>query len=137
MDPEIWGPHGWKFLHSMTLSYPDNPSENDRNNFSQFFNILKDVLPCEKCQLHFAKNLQTYPVENHLENKESLFRWLVDIHNRVNVDNGKREYTYDEVTELYEKMYNKSDKGVFISNKWLIIILISLLICLTIYYINK
>ena len=93
-------------------------------------------MPCEKCQLHFAKNLQTYPIENHLENKESLFKWLVDIHNRVNVDNGKREYTYEEVTELYEKMYNKSDKGAFISNKWLIIIIIFLLICLTIY-INK
>ena len=137
MDPEIWGPHGWQFLHSITLSYPDNPSEKDRENHIQFFDKLKDVLPCEKCQLHFAKNLQTYPIENHLENKESLFKWLVDIHNRVNVDNGKREYTYEEVTELYEKMYNKNDKGVFISIKWLIIILIFLLICLTIYYINK
>ena len=137
MDPEIWGHHGWKFLHSMTLSYPDNPSENDRNNFSQFFNILKDVLPCEKCQLHFANNLQTYPVENHLENKESLFRWLVDIHNRVNVDNGKREYTYDEVTELYEKMYNKGGgNGVFISNKYLMYIFIVLIVCLMIYYIK-
>ena len=136
MDPEIWGPHGWQFLHSITLSYPDNPSEKDKENHIQFFDKLKDVLPCEKCKLHFAKNLQTYPIENHLENKESLFKWLVDIHNRVNVDNGKREYTYEEVTELYEKMYNKSDKSEFISNK-LIIILILLLICLTIYYINK
>jgi len=137
MDPNIWGPHAWQFLHSITLSYPENPSEKDRENHIQFFNILKDILPCEKCRIHYAQNLQTYPIENHLENKESLFRWLVDIHNRVNIDNGKKEYSYDEVTKLYEKMYNKNDKGLFISNKWLIIMLILLLICLAFYYIRK
>ena len=137
MDPNIWGPHAWQFLHSITLSYPDNPSESDRENHSQFFNMLKDILPCEKCRIHYAQNLQTYPIENYLESKESLFRWLVDIHNRVNVDNGKREYSYDEVTELYEKMYNKSDKGLFISNQWLYVIFVFLLLCLVFYYIRK
>ena len=23
MKPEIWGPHAWMFLHSITLEYPD------------------------------------------------------------------------------------------------------------------
>ena len=137
MDPNVWGPHAWQFLHSITLAYPDNPSEQDKQNHAQFFNMLKDILPCEKCQIHYMNNLQTYPIENHLEDKESLFRWLVDIHNRVNVDNGKKEYSYDEVTELYEKMYNKSDKGLFISNQWLYVIFVFLLLCLVFYYIRK
>ena len=30
MDPLIWGPHAWFFLHSITLVYPDNPSEQEK-----------------------------------------------------------------------------------------------------------
>jgi len=137
MDPNVWGPHGWQFLHSITLAYPDNPTDNDKQNHLQFFDSLKYILPCDKCKNHYAQTLMTYPIENHLENKESLFRWLVDVHNRVNIDNNKREYSYDEVTEIYEKMYSKSDKGLFISNQWLYVIFVFLLLCLTFYYIRK
>ena len=67
MDPEIWGPHAWQFLHSITLSYPDNPTLEDKNNHAQFFNSLKDILPCQKCQDHFTQNLQENPVENYVQ----------------------------------------------------------------------
>ena len=85
MDPEVWGPHGWQFLHSITLAYPDNPTLEDKNNHTQFFNSIQNILPCQSCRDHYSLSLQELPVEQHLENKESLFRWLVDIHNRVNV----------------------------------------------------
>ena len=149
MDPEVWGPHGWQFLHSITLAYPDNPTLEDKNNHAQFFNGIQNILPCQSCRDHYTQNLQALPVEQHLENKESLFRWLVDIHNRVNVKNNKREYSYDEVTKLYEKMYDKSndksgDKSndntygnKLIGNKWLFILLIVLLIILGIYHYSK
>tara|TARA_Y100001973_G_scaffold88978_1_gene134840 strand:- start:169 stop:642 length:474 start_codon:yes stop_codon:yes gene_type:complete len=157
MDPKVWGPHGWQFLHSITLAYPDNPTLEDKNNHAQFFNGIQNILPCQRCRDHYSLSLQELPVEQHLENKESLFRWLVDIHNRVNVKNNKREYSYDEVTKLYEKMYDKSndntygksndksgdksnDKSVgskLIGNKWLFIFLIVLLIILGIYHYSK
>ena len=140
MEPEIWGPHAWQFLHSITLSYPDNPTLEDKNNHAQFFNSIQNILPCQKCRDHYTQNLQAFPVEQHLDNKESLFRWSIDLHNRVNVINNKREYSYDEVTELYEKMYDKSEKSIgnkLIGNKWLFIFLIILLIILGIYHHNK
>ena len=140
MEPEIWGPHAWQFLHSITLSYPDNPTLEDKNNHAYFFNSIQNILPCQKCRDHYTQNLQAFPVEQHLDNKESLFRWLVDVHNRVNVTNNKREYSYDEVTELYEKIYSKSEMSTgskLIGNKWLFILLIILLIILGIYHHNK
>ena len=140
MEPEIWGPHAWQFLHSITLSYPDNPTLEDKNNHAQFFNSIQNILPCQKCKDHYTQNLHILPIEQHLDNKESLFRWSVDLHNRVNVINNKREYSYDEVTELYEKMYDKSEKSIgskLIGNKWLFIFLIILLIILGIYHHNK
>ena len=137
MEPEIWGPHAWQFLHSITLSYPDNPTLEDKNNHAQFFNSIQNILPCQKCKDHYTQNLHILPIEQHLDNKESLFRWSVDLHNRVNVMNNKREYSYDEVTELYEKMYDKSNGIRLIGNKWLFIFLIILLIILGIYHHNK
>ena len=137
MEPEIWGPHAWQFLHSITLSYPDNPTLEDKNNHAQFFNSIQNILPCQNCKDHYTQNLQAFPVEQHLDNKESLFRWLVDVHNRVNVTNNKREYSYDEVTELYEKIYSKSEGNKLIGNKWLFIFLIVLVIILGIYHHNK
>ena len=140
MEPEIWGPHAWQFLHSITLSYPDNPTLEDKNNHAQFFNSIQNILPCQKCKDHYTQNLHAFPVEQHLDNKESLFRWSIDLHNRVNVMNNKREYSYDEVTEYYEKMYNKSEISTsykLINNKWLFILLIVLLIILGIYHYNK
>jgi FAD-linked sulfhydryl oxidase len=136
MDPNVWGPHGWYFLHSITLAYPDNPSDDVKMIHNNFFNSLKDILPCDKCKIHYAQNLLTYPVENHLENKESLFKWLVDIHNRINIDSGKREYSYDEVTELYENMYNKSNKNL-LTNKVLFALFGLLLLCLVFFYLRK
>ena len=26
MEPNIWGPGAWTFLHSITLNYPNNPN---------------------------------------------------------------------------------------------------------------
>ena len=26
MEPNIWGPGAWTFLHSITFQYPENPS---------------------------------------------------------------------------------------------------------------
>ena len=37
MDPEVWGPHGWYFLHSITLAYPDNPTDDDKTYHKNFF----------------------------------------------------------------------------------------------------
>ena len=46
MRPEIWGPHAWIFLHSVTLEYPDNPTDEDKQNMINFIDSLGNVLPC-------------------------------------------------------------------------------------------
>ena len=30
MEAKIWGPHAWIFLHSITMAYPENPTDNDK-----------------------------------------------------------------------------------------------------------
>ena len=46
--PILWGNNYWNFLYLITLGYPENPTQEDKNIFSEFFTNL--VLPCKTCQ---------------------------------------------------------------------------------------
>ena len=37
MEPNIWGPHAWLFLHTITLNFPDNPTKEEKEKYKQFF----------------------------------------------------------------------------------------------------
>mgnify|MGYP006225369579 FL=1 len=107
MNPKFWGPHGWIFLHSVTMNYPKNPSNNDKQLYRNFFSSLTRVLPCEKCAYHYKQHIKDDPIEPALENRDKLVRWLIKIHNKVNADLGKPHYSYEQVIEEYKyKLFN-------------------------------
>ena len=101
IKPDIWGPHGWKFMHYVSLGYPSNPSEEDKRNYKNFYTSLQHILPCAKCAQNYSHNLKKYPIDNHLGSRDTLIRWVIDIHNQVNNELGKKEYTYIEALDLY------------------------------------
>lgn len=101
ITPEIWGPHGWKFLHYVSFGYPSEPTTEQKNNYKTFFTSLQHVLPCSICAKHYSKNLQEDSFNEALVNKDSLIRWLIDIHNDVNEMKGKKIFSYDEAIKLY------------------------------------
>jgi hypothetical protein len=103
MEPNVWGPPGWTFLHTVTFQYPENPTDLDKQKYYTFFNSLKNVLPCPNCREHYHENFENIPIR--LESREDLIEWLIDIHNEVNKKNNKRIYTYKEVYNKYNKMY--------------------------------
>ncbi len=106
MNPDIWGPPAWTFLHSITFAYPNNPTDVNKKNYAQFFNSLAPVLPCATCSYNYRQNLIDDPVENHLSNKKSLIKWLINVHNKVNIDNNKPTLNYQTVINNYTKLYN-------------------------------
>lgn len=89
MDPTVWGPPAWTFLHTVTLTYPDQPTPKEKQAMAVFFQSLSEILPCQACQRHYARHLQRYPIAPALANKTSLIRWLITLHNQVNVSLGK------------------------------------------------
>ena len=110
IKPTIWGPHGWKFLHYVSLGYPNSPSYEDKSNYKQFYHSLQHVLPCEKCAMNYKQNLVKLPIDNHLESRDSLVKWVIDIHNLVNNELGKEKVSYEEALDLYtnESINSKS-----------------------------
>jgi hypothetical protein len=102
--PDIWGPHGWKFIHYITLGYPNNPTEEQKRNYYDFFMSLSKVIPCVICGAHFRENLKITPLDDAaLKDKESLMAWGIKMHNHVNAKNGKKIYSIKEGIEAIIK----------------------------------
>ena len=137
MEPEIWGPNAWLFLHTVTFNYPKNPTVIDRNNYYDFFNSLQNVLPCQKCQEHYKLNLQKFPIQ--LQSRRHLVQWLINMHNAVNIKNGKEAWTYDEVYDKYSVLYGDSNTGFSLPNmeKYIIFIILIVVIIVIYFYYNK
>ena len=124
-----WGPQAWSFIHYIALSYPDNPTEEDKNNYKDFYINLQNVLPCPKCASNYKDNLERIPIDTSLVGNKELFKWTIDIHNMVNNELGKRKYTYEEVFKIYLKDTSKETNNIFIIiSGALLIILVGYLI---------
>ena len=103
----IWGPPAWTFLHTITFNYPNNPSVQDKQNYYNFFDSLKFVLPCDKCKKHYKENSRD--LKDNLNSRDDLVKWLIDIHNDVNIKNNKSVWSYADVYNKYQDMYNNSN----------------------------
>ena len=82
MDPNLWGPSLWTFLHYLSLSYPENPTTDEQELIFNYLSSLQKIIPCEKCRKKFNKHLDSMEVEVLL-GRDNLVRWLFNIHNLV------------------------------------------------------
>jgi hypothetical protein len=104
MDKSQWGPALWRSLHTISMAYPDSPSEKDRKSYGRFFADLGDVIPCEECASNYREHLKAIPVEQGLENGNALFEWSVRLHNAVNEKIGKRsDWTTEQAMAVLEE----------------------------------
>lgn len=67
----------------------------------KLFQSLGSMLPCGDCCVNYSNEFSIASISKHLHSKESLSRWLVDLHNRVNVRLGKSTMTYAEVVAMF------------------------------------
>ena len=99
-QPQEWGPGAWKFLHTITFSYPESPDQKTQERTYRFFDALQHVLPCSKCRGHYSNQFRRI-TSSTFRNRESLTRWLVDLHNVVNESHGKKPLAYDDIRAMY------------------------------------
>jgi hypothetical protein len=117
LGPDVWGPHGWKFIHFVALGYPKNPTNEDKENYKLFFKALPNVLPCSICKVHFNQNAINNPLTDEiLEDRIKLLNWTIDLHNEVNKINNKKNINYNEGLNLLLNNFKDSSESV-IDNK--------------------
>lgn len=82
----VWGPMGWMTLHSISLLYPDNPSQSDKQILHKFLDDFANSITCPHCEKHFKTMFENYR-KLHPEwssSKFQLFLFIVRAHNTVN-----------------------------------------------------
>ena len=139
MNPNVWGPVGWKFLHSITFNYPHRPTNAEMKSTIDFFGSLGKMLPCTICQQHYENHLKQYPIEDAVINRSSLVNWLINIHNQVNIQLGKPVLDPLHVIKQYKKwMGHLPDRVVRGKQQYLsifhLLIILVILILLVFYF---
>lgn len=115
--PDVWGPHGWKFIHFITLGYPNNPTKNDKKNYKNFFTNFKNIIPCSICANNYNEHLEKYPLNDSvLSNKKKFITWGINMHNLVSEMYNKKTYGYkdglQEIIKSCDPIYVKNNDTI-------------------------
>lgn len=94
-----WGRPAWIFLHEMAIAFPNQPTEQDKENAKQFLKYLATMLPCAQCKKEFAAFLNMNPPT--VDNACNFQTWLFDAHNHVNQRLGKPVFTREQYRRQY------------------------------------
>jgi hypothetical protein len=106
METIFWGPDGWKFLHTLTFLYPENPSFEDKSRMVEFMKLLCFILPCKYCRSSFTKYSKSLPINKYLDSRKNVIEWLYHMHNKVNGKLKRQGFCHSENPSI-EKVYTK------------------------------
>jgi hypothetical protein len=137
LDPKIWGPKFWFFLHTISLTYPKYPNAVTKKKYYEFMQNLPLFLPIEEIASNFSKLLDKYPIQPYLDNKESFIKWVWFIHNKINEQLEKPVISLNEFyIKYYENYKSKNTKLIeyYKIRQKIIYITIIICICFLIYY---
>ena len=105
LDPLVWGPPFWFFLHTLTLGYPEYPNDVTKRKYYDLIQNIPLFVPNAEMGGHFAHLLDIYPVSPYLVSRDSFVRWMIHIHNRMNRHLGKEEMELLEAMDQYMSAY--------------------------------
>jgi hypothetical protein len=104
LPPSVWGPFFWHTMHISALGYPTKPTYAHKKAAKEFFESLLFLIPCPVCREHYGEFMKNMPVTPFLDRREDLFKWTIELHNRVNQSLGKPRYTEMESIEFYKRL---------------------------------
>lgn len=95
-----WQQITWNIFHTISLNY----NEQYRDEYINFFNSMKVIIPCKICRNHYIDNLNkpNMNIESNM-NKNKIFNWTVDLHNIINKKHNKKLWTHDDAKKYYQE----------------------------------
>lgn len=109
LDPTIWGPHFWFFLHTIAMTYPNHPNEVNKKKYYDLIQNFYLFIPVERISSDFKRLIDDYPITPYLDNRESFVRWIWFIHNKINQKLEKPEITLKQFYKQYRDGYKSSN----------------------------
>jgi hypothetical protein len=104
MPPSVWGPFFWHTMHLVALGYPNAPSYQEKKAAKEFYESFAFLIPCPICKTHYEEKLKEMPLTVSLDSRKDLFRWTVEIHNKVNAMLQKPTLTESDALDYYTKL---------------------------------
>ena len=109
LDPKVWGPHYWFFLHTVAMTYPHHPNSVTKKKYYEFIQNLPLFLPVEEISGEFSKLIDKYPIAPYLDNRDSFVRWMHFIHNKINEKLERPKITLNDFFVKYYDEYKSKD----------------------------
>ena len=137
LDPKIWGPHYWFFLHTVAMTYPHHPNAITKKKYYELIQSFPLFIPVESMSSNFHKLLQSYPVSPYLDNRESFIKWVHYIHNKINEQLEKPQIPLKDFYIHYYENYKPAKVKITYYHKLkqkVIYLLLLLLLLFSIYY---
>ena len=110
LDPTVWGPHYWFFLHTISMSYPNRPNAVTKKKYYEFIQNLPLFIPVESISGELSKLIDEYPIAPYLDNRESFVRWVWFIHNKINQKLDKPQITLNDFFVKYYEAYKPKNE---------------------------
>ena len=110
LDPKIWGPHYWFFLHTVAMTYPHHPNAVTKKKYYEFVQNLPLFIPVEEISKEFEKLIDLYPITPYLDNRDSFVRWMHFIHNKINEKLEKPQITLNDFFVQYYNEYKSQNE---------------------------
>ena len=118
LDPNIWGPKYWFFLHTIAITYPHRPNDVTKRKYYELVQNMPLFIPVETIGNEFSKLLELYPVTAYLDSRESFVRWMHFIHNKINDKLEKPKISIDDFYVQYYEAYKSKNIQIKEYNKW-------------------
>lgn len=110
LDPKIWGPHYWFFLHTLAITYPHHPNAVTKKKYYEFVQNLPLFIPVEQISKEFEKLIDIYPITPYLDNRDSFTRWMHFIHNKINEKLEKPPISLNNFFVQYYNQYKSQNE---------------------------
>ena len=88
----------------LAFNYPDKPTDQEKEAHRKWFELYKDIIMCEVCRNHYREHYAKDPVENHLENKEQLIKWVESTQRGQRIYREK-QMAFEQMMEHYNEIF--------------------------------
>lgn len=139
MDPSVWGPSYWFFLHNVAFHYPKYPTTIQKKIHYRLIHNFHEFLPNNSCANIFVKMLEKYPVTPYLDTQKDFIKWVHFIHNKINIRLDKPTITLQEHYEQFHEAYEPKPTRLhrFLKERYKVIfgivVLLLIFICIKIH----
>lgn len=96
----VWGPAIWYLFHTLSFKLKPNHFNELKDQLIDHFVCICNNLPCPECAEHAKQELKHLD-KSKITNKKELCMYFIYFHNKVNVRNKRKIFTFEEFMSKY------------------------------------